>query len=1169
MGSTDRLVRAVTLMSRQESIRVKSPTFRRLLAVSFALAVIAIPLASAGASGVPRGASVARVQLSAENASQPLTKAQVQKLTAHANQRVIVIMRDQFKTLTGRSHGMLSTRSAAVNALQRPVLSELHQVHAANIKAFTIINAVSATVSKAEAAHLRTNPAVRAVIRDMPIKMPTVPREPVQAVAKPHAALPPCSTTQAPTLAPEALSLTNTAQGTTQTDAQSLSTGKGVTVAFLADGVDPFNPDFIRPDGSLVFTDYEDFTGTGLGGVTGGAEAFGDASSIAAQGNQTYNLNNYLAGVYKNPAVCHNIRVLGVAPGASLMALQVFGNATSSFNSVFIAAIQYAVANGANVINESFGGYPFPDTGIDPVAMANDQAVADGVTVVASSGDNGTVAGPGSPASDPNIIGVGATTQFQSYVQESNAGAYLGNGKYISNNISSISSGGVAQNGQKSVDVVAPGDLGWALCSTDAYTYTDCLSNDGLPTPIQDFGGTSESSPLVSGEAALVIQAYADTHKGAIPAPSIVKQIITGTATDLGAPSSEQGAGLINSLKAVRSARAWGNSSKNGDSLVETPTTLSASGAPGTSVNLPFKITDNGAHGQFVTPHLVKYAPPFAQSNTTVTLDPSKDPTLTNVAGAPRAYQTQTFSVPSGAKRLDASIAWNVTKEPGTICYLSLFTPDGTFAAYSIPQGFGSGYGHVSVQAPAAGTWKAYVFTRVVGSTAYSGPVQFTAASSKLVMAGTVSPTSRKLAQGQTGKFILHTQIPAASGDAGYSLRVHGNWSNGGVIPVFLRSEIPATVSTPGTFSGTLTGGNGRGGPGQTLTYEFNVPNGVHDLALNTSMSDSGYNLLGFLVNPEGYALDTQTTIASVDKNGAITAYNKTLQFFWRNPEPGSWKFVLDLNYFASGLQTSLPFMGTLAYNTVNVTAPTLPNSASTNLPSGQAVAVPVQITNTGNTTENYFVDARLAQTTELYLGSTEITVPGNKQFVTVIPPETTSASITSQSLTSVPINFDFSPNYGDPDVAGTPGFNIFGHPAADATVSSSELTPGLWEASPTIIGPTPNGGPASTVADLGGLATTQAFDGAVTSTSGDFWANAAGASTAPYKPLALAPGASGTITVTVKPNAAAGTVVAGNIYVDTLAASPDFSTTTGFWFTGAGGDEVTALPYTYTVSAS
>jgi hypothetical protein len=54
-------------------------------------------------------------------------------------------------------------------------------------------------------------------------------------------------------------------------------------------------------------------------------------------------------------------------------------------------------------------------------------------------------------------------------------------------------------------------------------------------------------------------------------------------------------------------------------------------------------------------------------------------------------------------------------------------------------------------------------------------------------------------------------------------------------------------------------------------------------------------------------------------------------------------------------------------------------------------------------------------------------------------------------------------------------------------------------------------------------------------------------------------PGQSGTIDVTITPAGPAGTVISGNLYVDTfLAAVPPYDETTG--------DETAAFPYTYTI---
>ncbi len=82
-----------------------------------------------------------------------------------------------------------------------------------------------------------------------------------------------------PLLEPEALQVTNTAFLDPATpQAQNLVDGTGVKVAFIADGIDINNPDFIRADGTHVFVDYQDFSGDGPNAPSDAAEAFGDAS---------------------------------------------------------------------------------------------------------------------------------------------------------------------------------------------------------------------------------------------------------------------------------------------------------------------------------------------------------------------------------------------------------------------------------------------------------------------------------------------------------------------------------------------------------------------------------------------------------------------------------------------------------------------------------------------------------------------------------------------------------------------------------------------------------------------------------------------------------------------------------------------------------------------------
>jgi hypothetical protein len=1132
-------------------VRIRRASRRWLIA----LAVAVLPLAGSG----PAAASQA-----APGSGSSLSPADVARLSADATKRSIVVFRNQHPELPARAAGTAS-RAAAVESDQRAVRAELDRLHG-GARSLHTVNAVTATISQAEADRLAANPAVQAVVPDRFVPRRTNGADTAGAgAAAPAAARAPAaaqlqqvcpSDPAVPLLEPEALQLTDTElqPGSGQAAAHDLADGRGVTVAFIADGLDVRNPDLMRAGHSIV-VDYQDFSGDGLVAPTGGGEAFGDAASIAAQGSQVYDLSGFVSPAHPLPPGC-NIRIKGMAPGANLVALKVFGQG-GAFDSTIIQAIDWAVERDhVNVINESFGANPFPDDRNDPIQIANANAVAAGITVVASSGDAGFTNTIGNTASTSPVISAGGTTQLRLYRQEGAFGSQLSPGGWVNDNPSSLSSAGFTQLGPRTLDVLAPGDLGWSLCSTNVAVYGNCFDNAGRPSAIQIFGGTSESSPLVAGEAALVIDAYRRTHAGASPTPDLVKRIVTSTADDLGIPAQEQGAGLIDSLRAVQAALSIGDANAVptpvGSSLLLSRSSFESTARAGDDRTFQLDVTNTGAAAQTVTPSVRRLSDdPVATDAGTVTLDPATAPIFLDGLGRRSEYTLHQFAVPAGTQRLDADITWAAQAQPASTVRETLFDPVGRLAMYSLPQGAGAGFGHVDVHDPVPGTWTAVIWS-IQNASVYRGSVQFSFSSSRFEPFGRVSPSSRVIQPGQTSRFTVRVTTPDVARDLAASVVLDASGGSRTSLPVALRSLVPIG-SGGGTFSGTLTGGNGRSATNaQMFSFQFDVPRNRAALDLALTLRDPNYRLTGFLVSPSGEPLDDQSTV-QLNAAGQIAGFGRVMQFTLRRPEAGRWTAVLRLSRGLDGAHLQEPFTGSISFDAAVVTASGVPSSARTVLPAGRPVTATVQVTNTGVDTKDYFVDPRLDRSDLVPLlaqGATNVALPLSlvSQPTFVVPTGTDRVVVAAQG--SVPIVMSIQAGFGGPRRAGTslPGnFSV-------ATDSAPQVAPGVWAALPEEQGPfdATAGAPHAT-ANLAVVAETRLFDGAVSSSSGDVWKQTVDAS-APYTPLTLAPGATGTIAVVFTPDAAPGTVVRGALEVST------FNRVT------ASGDQVLSVPYAYRV---
>ncbi|MGW1093370.1 S8 family serine peptidase [Streptomyces sp. NPDC002596] len=327
-------------------------------------------------------------------------------------------------------------------------------------------------------------------------------------------------------------------------------TGKGVKMAVLDTGADPAHPDLAGRIGET-----KDFTGKG--------------STIDGQGHGTH----VAATVAGSGAGVPGVRS-GVAPDAELMIGKVLDDKGSGSDSQVIAGMEWAVAQGAKVVNMSLGSGP--TDGSDPVSSALERLTTQsGALFVVSAGNSGPGVGTVSaPSIAPHALSVAAVD-------------YVGG-------VASFSSRGPARApGVVKPEISAPGVN--IVAARAAGTSIGTVQSDPRYTALS---GTSMAAPHVAGAAALLAQEHPDWKADRL------KSALMGSATapqpgqslyDVGAGVVDAKAALAQTLIASTGAVDFGRMDTDAGSRTATRTvTLTNSGDAETTVSLAGTLASSG-----------------------------------------------------------------------------------------------------------------------------------------------------------------------------------------------------------------------------------------------------------------------------------------------------------------------------------------------------------------------------------------------------------------------------------------------------------------------------------------------------------------------------------------------------------------------------------------------
>lgn len=295
--------------------------------------------------------------------------------------------------------------------------------------------------------------------------------------------------------------------------------GSGVVVAVLDSGIDKNHPDLAgKVVGEVNFVDSERTTDDLLGHGTA------------------------VAGLIAGSGTASGGEYVGAAPGASLLNVRVIDSQGSGQISDIIAGIDWAVENGADVLTMSLGGLNLGESN-PPISMASDNAMDAGTAVCVAAGNlderllllmmiasSVSLGGIESPGDGIKVVTVGATD--------------------CDDRIAAFSGSGPLRDGRYKPTLVAPG-------VNVISTVPPNLEIEGkIDNYYAGASGTSLSTPVVAGVAALLIQADPTLT------PAGVKAALTKGAKKLSNTQDEeyeayyQGAGLLDAERSFEILRS-------------------------------------------------------------------------------------------------------------------------------------------------------------------------------------------------------------------------------------------------------------------------------------------------------------------------------------------------------------------------------------------------------------------------------------------------------------------------------------------------------------------------------------------------------------------------------------------------------------------------------------